>query len=61
MGNEIIIRIDASNNVEEILDFFEGSEFDAEVASVDSESMSGHVVKIQYIKIKRGERENENQ
>lgn len=29
MGNEIIIRIDASNNVEEILDFFEGSEFDA--------------------------------
>lgn len=56
MGNEIIIRIDASNNVEEILDFFEDSEFDVEVTSVDSESMSGHVVKIQYIKIKRSER-----
>lgn len=61
MEKELIIRIDTSNNIEKILDFFEDSEFDVEVGSVDSESMSGHVVKIQCIRIKRSEKENENQ
>lgn len=53
MEKELIIRTDELNNANEIVDFFKGSEFDAETMIVESESMSGHVVKIRYIKITR--------
>lgn len=51
--SEIIIRADELDNAKEIIEFFKGSEFDAETMTVESESMSGHVVKIRYIKITR--------
>lgn len=51
--NEIIIRADELDNAKEIIEFFKGSEFDAELVTVDSESMSGHVIKINYIRITR--------
>lgn len=53
MKNELIIRADELDNANEIVDFFRNSEFDAETMTVESESMSGHVVKIRYIKITR--------
>lgn len=53
MKNELIIRVDELDNAKEIIEFFRSSEFDAETMTVESESMSGHVAKIRYIKITR--------
>lgn len=53
MEKELIITIDEFMNVEKIIDFFKGSEFDAEAVTVEGKSMSGHVIEIPCIKITR--------
>lgn len=57
MQDYITIRVDELNNVQEIIDFFKGSEFDAELCIAEAKSMSGNTIEIPYIKItKRGEK-----
>lgn len=55
MKKELIIRADELDNAKEIIEFFRSSEFDAETMTVESESMSGHVMEIPYIKITKKE------
>lgn len=53
MKKELIIRADELDNVKEIIEFFKGSEFNAELLTAKGKSMSGHVMEIPYIKITR--------
>lgn len=53
MKKELIIRADELDNAKEIIEFFKGSEFDAKLLTAKGKSMSGHMMEIPYIKIKR--------